>query len=107
MLAMLLFSIHGAVHAQHQAAILSEGATTCGEYTAEPAKEMLRASWVLGYISGANSRSPMPEAFAGSSFQMPATVIGWLQSYCTAHPLDVMVNASEALRRDFLAHEHR
>jgi hypothetical protein len=105
--AMLLFASLCGVKAQHEATILSEGASTCGEYTAEPAKQIIRASWVLGYISGANSRAPMAEAFAGSSFQMPATVVGWLQSYCASHPLDVMVTAAEALRRDFLTHERR
>jgi hypothetical protein len=85
--------------------ILSEGMSTCGEYIAEPWKQSIRMEWVLGYISGANSRSPPGEASAGSSFQMPATVLGWLQSYCTSHPLDVMASAAEALRRDFLSRE--
>ena len=63
--------------------------------------------WVLGYISGANSRGPAAEAEAGSSFQMPAAVVGWLQSFCTSYPLDTMIAAAEALRRDFLARERR
>lgn len=92
--------------AQHEAMILSEGNSSCGEYIAEPAKQGVRSSWVLGYISGANSRGPITEALAGSSFQMPATVIGWLQTYCASHPLDPIVTAAEQLRRDFLAHEH-
>lgn len=91
--------------------ILSEGASTCGEYVAEPEKQIVRMEWVLGYkwvlgyISGANSRAPSSEAMAGSSFQMPVTVLGWLKSYCTSHPLEAMVTAAETLRRDFLAYE--
>src|SRR5215472_7811149 len=85
--------------------VLSEGASTCGEYISEPGKQVIRMEWVLGYISGANSRSPPGEVSAGSSFQMPATVLGWLQSYCTSHPLDPMVSAAEVLRSDFLARE--
>jgi hypothetical protein len=56
-------------------AILSEGNSTCGEYIAEPVKQSIRMERVLGYISGVNSRAHASEATAGSSFQMPATVI--------------------------------
>jgi hypothetical protein len=90
-----------------QVAILSEGASTCGEYIQEPQKQAIRMEWVLGYISGVNSRTSLPESTAGSSFQMPATVIGRLQSYCSSHPLEIMATAAEALRRDFLNHERR
>jgi hypothetical protein len=88
-------------------AVLSEGASTCGEYMQEPEKQEIRMEWVLGYITGVNSRAPSPESIVGSSFQMPATVIGWLRSYCSYHPLDIMAAAAEALRRDFLNHERR
>jgi hypothetical protein len=102
----------GAANAQsswptHVFQTLSEGGSTCGEYIAEPGKQVVRMEWVLGYISGANSRGPVAEALAGTSFQMPATVVGWLQSYCASHPLDVMSAAAEVLRRDFLARERR
>jgi hypothetical protein len=91
----------------HQGRILSEGPSTCGEYIAEPAKRVIRMEWVLGYISGTNTRGPVAEQDAGSSFQMPATVDGWLLSYCTSHPLESMVLAAELLRRDFLARERQ
>ena len=89
----------------HPFMILSEGLSTCGEYTSEPEKQAIRVEWVLGYISGGNSCAPLPETMVGSSFQMPATVFGWLQSYCTSHPLNIMAAAAEALRRDFRNHE--
>jgi hypothetical protein len=82
----------------HPVVILSEGLSTCGEYTLEPEKQAIRMEWVLGYISGGNSGAPPPENMVGSSFQMPATVFGWLQS---SHPLNIMATAAEALRRDF------
>jgi hypothetical protein len=91
----------------HPFLVLSDGQSTCGEYIAEPAKRGFRTEWVLGYISGANSRGLPAEAHAGSSFQMPATVDGWLLSYCTSHPLEGLVLAAEVLRRDFLAREGR
>ena len=87
--------------------ILSESQSTCGAYNTQPQMQAIRASWVLGYISGVNSRSPASEALAGRSFQIPATVIEWLQSYCASHPLDIMAVAAEALRRDFLAQERQ
>lgn len=88
------------------ASILSEGATTCGEFVAQPgSQQAIRMEWVLGYISGANSRSIGQDRFVGRSFEQPDTVMGWLQSYCSAHALDVLVTAAEALRKDFIAHE--
>jgi hypothetical protein len=87
--------------------ILSEGQSTCGVYNAYPELQPVRASWVLGYISGVNSRSAATEALAGKSFQMPESVIDWLRSYCAFHPTDVLAVAAEALRRDFLARERQ
>ena len=87
--------------------ILSEGQSACSAYNTQPELEAVRTSWILGYVSGVNSRSPAAEALAGRSFQMPAIVIEWLQSYCASHPTDIMAVAAEALRRDFLAREHQ
>jgi len=77
--------------------ILSEGMATCGEFTSQPEMQGVRLSWVLGYVSGVNAglaiagshQAAPAERMAGSSFQQPATVIGWLQSYCSVHPLDI------------------
>ena len=62
--------------------ILSEGNTTCGEFTTQPVMQSVRMAWVLGYISGVNAglaRNPEiapAERMAGRSFQQPATVLG-------------------------------
>ena len=91
--------------------ILSEGATTCGEFIAQPAMQTIRMEWVLGYISGVNAgisrsaKASQAETMAGQSFERTETAIGWLQGYCSAHPLDVLVSAAEALRNDFMRHE--
>jgi hypothetical protein len=93
--------------------ILSEGMTTCGEFTAQPEMQVVRMEWVLGYISGVNAGlsrtadAAPTERMAGRSFQQTATAIGWLQSYCYAHPLEVLATAAEQLRRDFIRHERR
>jgi hypothetical protein len=61
---------------------LSDGATTCGEFIAQPGMQAARTEWVLGYISGRNREASSPrDRFVGSSFQQPTTVIGWLTSY--------------------------
>jgi hypothetical protein len=86
--------------------ILSEGATTCGEFIAEPGMQGVRMEWVLGYISGRNREATSSrDRLIGSSFQQPATVIGWLQSYCRLHSLDALVKAADDLRADFQRHE--
>jgi len=87
--------------------ILSEGASTCGEFIAEPAKQGVRMQWVLGYISGANSKESGPGRMVGSSFEKPATAIGWLQSYCATHSLDILAAAAEAFRKDLQIHESK
>ena len=88
--------------------ILSEGATTCGEFVAEPSMQSARMAWVLGYISGRNREAVSPDnRTIGSSFQRPATVIAWLQHYCQLHSLDMLVYAADKLRADFQRHESR
>jgi hypothetical protein len=86
--------------------ILSEGATTCGEYIAQPATRGARMEWVLGYISGRNREAASPrERMIGTSFDKPATIDGWLLSYCQSHSLDTMNQAADDLRADFLKRE--
>ena len=88
---------------------LSEGATTCGEFIAQPGTmQAVRMEWVLGYISGRNREAISPrERSVGSSLQQTDTVIGWLQSYCRSHSLDPLFTAADALRADFQRHEGR
>jgi hypothetical protein len=86
--------------------MLSEGATTCGEFIAEPGMQTVRMEWVLGYISSRNREATSSRnRFIGRSFQQPATVIGSLQSYCRLHSLDVLVKAADDLRAHFQRHE--
>lgn len=88
------------------ALVLSEGATTCGEFIAEPNMQTVRMEWVLGYLSGRNREAASPrERYVGRSFQQPATVIGWLKNYCQSHGLDILNKAADDLRADFQRHE--
>jgi hypothetical protein len=84
---------------------LCEGETTCGEFITEPQNQGMRMEWVLGYFSGANSRALPPYKMVGQSFDKPGAVLGWLQSYCSTNSLNVLANAAEVLRQDFIAHE--
>jgi hypothetical protein len=87
---------------------LSEGATTCGEFIAQPGMQVVRMEWALGYISGRNREALSPrERWVGSSFQQPNTVIGWLQSYCRSHSLDPLFVAADDLRADLQRQEGR
>jgi len=102
----VLMAIPSMVYSQEPYMVLSDGASTCGEYVAEPQNRELRVEWVLGYISGLNAGATGMGRLAGKSFQKPSTVDGWLQSYCTSHSLDTLVSAAMALRADFLKHEN-
>src|SRR5215469_13308152 len=86
--------------------VLSEGATTCGEFVAQPQMQTIRMEWVLGYISGRNREAASPrDRLIGHSFERTDTVLGWLQSYCQTHSLNTLVNAADDLRADFRRHE--
>lgn len=98
--------VSGSARALDDWLILSEGATTCGEFIAQPGMQTVRMEWVLGYISGRNREAISPrERMIGSSFQQPAAVLGWLQSYCQFHSLDTLAKAADNLRSDFQRHE--
>jgi hypothetical protein len=86
--------------------VLSDGATTCGEYIAEPDVRTLRAAWVLGYISGRNRQAISPQdRMIGTSFDKPAALKGWLLNYCQSHSLDDLNRAADDLRAEFLKRE--
>jgi hypothetical protein len=87
---------------------LGEGATTGGEFVAQPQMQTIRMEWVLGYISGRNREAASQrDRLIGRSFERTDTVLGWLQSYCQAHSLDTLVKAADDLRADFQRHEER
>jgi hypothetical protein len=89
-------------------AVLGDGSTTCGEFTAIPGLQDAKTQWVLGYISGRNKEGQTPqERKIGLSLRKPGTALGWLQSYCNSHSLNILAQAADDLRADFQAHESR
>jgi hypothetical protein len=95
----LLVSLCGTAYAaQPLALILSWGQDSCGKYVqAEKQEKQMYLSWVLGFISGANTRDTGAGRMGGHGWD-EAGVTAWLQNYCTQNPLTPFVSAAEALR---------
>ena len=89
--------------------ILSNGQDSCGEFLAGgQSHQVLDAMWILGYITGADSRGvTVSDRAVGTSFRDGGGVIAWLQQCCRQHGLNVMVAAAEALRDEFARREGR
>jgi hypothetical protein len=87
---------------------VGDATTTCGEFTAQPEATEKRLDWVLGYISGRNREALGSERETGDpSLKMPATVLGWLESYCGSHALDTLIFAADRLRSETIKREGR
>jgi hypothetical protein len=88
---------------------LSNGQDSCGEFLAgSPEHQQIDVEWILGYISGVDSRGATPsERPVGSSFGDGAAVAAWVQEYCRSHALDYIPQAAEALRNEFARREGR
>jgi hypothetical protein len=50
--------------------------------------------WVLGFISGANADPSHPDVLLGSDLD---GLIGWIDNYCRAHPLESIASAASGL----------
>lgn len=86
--------------------VLSNGQESCGQYLSSDWQEQVIDSiWILGYISGVNSRAPGGDRLVGRSFTDGPTVIMWLRNYCQSHALDLLPSAAEALRAEFSKRE--
>ena len=90
-------------------AVLSNGQDSCGEFLAgNPQHQQLDLVWILGFISGANSRgATASEREVGSSYRDPFAVQAWVQQYCRTHAFDYLPQAAEALRNEFAKREGR
>jgi hypothetical protein len=89
--------------------VLSNGLDSCGEFLAgDPQHQQMDVVWVLGYITGADSRGQSEnDRNVGSSFRDPQGVAAWVQQYCREHGLDLMPKVAEALRNEFAKREGR
>ena len=86
--------------AQETYTVLSSGATSCGTFLKE--SDRLQSDdlfWVEGFLTGANAFSA--EKHAGRGVDYEARKL-WLSNYCTAHPLDHLIDATQALRDELI-----
>jgi hypothetical protein len=91
------------------AAVLSNGQNSCGEFLAgDRQSQAINLSWILGYITGANSRGQAAnDRSVGGSFRDPEAATAWVQQYCRSHAFDYVFQAAEALREEFAKREGR
>lgn len=79
--------------------VLGMGNKSCGSWVADrKAKsgvDLVEEAWVLGFLSAYNEFGP--EADDVTAQTDVAGVSGWIDNYCTAHPLDTIALAAQAL----------
>jgi hypothetical protein len=97
---MLIFTAKpGPAHAIEVATYGSE-AKTCGAYLAARTQEDMVdwgqfRDWIGGYLSGVNAMSLSTDNVLGNAELTQA--VYWLDSYCTAHPVEPFGGAADAL----------
>jgi hypothetical protein len=81
-------------------------AESCGKFLGrEEVLQKADALWILGYISGANSRSESYRMIGQSIHDAGTTVVAWARHYCQEHALDPLVSVAEALRFELIKRE--
>jgi hypothetical protein len=74
------------------------GGHSCGTWLEtrqnQDAARVGRESWVLGYVSGANSSKDGDDFLVEPDAQ---AIFAWLDNYCRQHPLERLVKASSML----------
>lgn len=89
---------------------LGEGTTSCGQWLdkrkADPDRVLPEAAWTLGYVTAASRFRKLGApnflyGVRGGGFDH------WLDNYCSAHPLDNMQTAAEALVSELIARAER
>jgi len=74
------------------------GAASCGTWVTDRRGEALVAdidfAWVQGYITGLNAAN---NGQVGAQFGEADAAEVWLDNYCTAHPLDHLIDATDQL----------
>jgi len=82
-------------------AMLGEGLASCGQWTqarqANDPKVGRMAQWVAGFLSGLNTEATGKDFLVGTDFD---AVMGWVDNYCRAQPLDPLVTAAAKLRNE-------
>ena len=80
-------------------AILGDGTTGCAEYMADHDRMATRIAWVMGYLSGANTRAVAPFRMVGKDVSATSTDV-WLQNYCASNRTTTLANAAERYRQE-------
>jgi hypothetical protein len=94
-LAVVLLSLSPA-HSQADVLLLGKGiGSSCGTWTKERKTQdwLFAGDWVLGFMSGAASALNRDLLLGLDS----NAVLGWVDNYCRAHPLDKVAEAATRL----------
>jgi hypothetical protein len=87
---------------------LSNGQDSCGEFVAGGSlRQQVDVEWILGFISGVNSRGAIGDRMVGRSIRDIDAIAAWVQHYCQSHALDIMPTVAEALRNELARREGR
>jgi hypothetical protein len=84
------------IGAQQVFSIFNPGSDSCGARSTEQNLESRyqRNAWVYGFFSAYNFYSPEGEAVEPADGK---ALIAWIDNYCAAHPLELIVNAATRL----------
>lgn len=80
--------------------VMGAGVQTCGTWLEHAAKDyrdyrVTDTQWVIGYVAGVNDETPN---FGDLLYGIDNNgLTGWLDQYCSAHPLDTLHDAARAL----------
>lgn len=94
--AALAFSIMIAGSCAEAVTIFNPGTDSCGSWVAQPngIPRYLRVAWLAGFVSGYNSFWYRPGEDVTSDVN---GLVIWIDGYCSAHPLDLLVKAAGQL----------
>jgi len=79
--------------------VLGIGAHSCGSWVSDRKANgwaaVVDEAWVVGFLSAYNQFGPAPDDIAAGTDVAGAT--GWIDNYCTQHPLETISLATQAL----------
>lgn len=85
--------------AESKVVITGWGTQTCGTFNTNEGARAGAADWVMGFLSGVNWEDPRNRSRGGETTN--AGIVGWLDTYCQAHPDDYIMQAAMTLTLSF------
>jgi hypothetical protein len=84
----------GLSRAQSKYGVYGHGNQSCGQWTEKNNKirDTYLHTWVIGFVSGAGFVAPTPLRTTDA-----AGMAAWIDTYCAAHPLDNLAQATGML----------